>query len=488
MEENSNSFYSKTLEKDLFDENSFSNQFFICKNCLDVPIISFNTLEYLKYSCSCTNYNCININEIIDNNIINIEIPNEKYLADKIYKIQCLKHKKKFSYYCIDCSQNLCEYCINRSNFHVSHILYYFDKNYFATDKAIEKIKSMEIKDVPENIITKLKKLSTIIYKDYNEYPNYSHFLIFDELSKFFQKNIDKMSNVINSVNKEIKIQTRNELIQNLNSKQNLEFITEIVIRNSNINDITELCKANLINLKILELNHNCILNIKPLKIAKFKKIERLDFGENKLGNDNIPVLFELFFRDLKELNLYLNNFTDCEIFNLRQNKDNMPNLELLFLGSNIFNWKNEKKEDNNKKYDLTSLKLVGLTNGVFDTFSLTFFERFQFYKLEALYISRNDFISLSFVDKLDLPFLKNFSIHTSHINEFEPLKKFKTLEEIDMRDNYIKDINNLFSFIKDLPNLKNFDLSGNDIDKNLEENKSIISRINDKFKIELII
>ena len=65
--------------------------------------------------------------------------------------------------------------------------------------------------------------------------------------------------------------------------------------------------------------------------MQKFKNIVKINFGSNKLGNDNIPTLFELNFQKLIELNLYLNNFSDWKIFNLRKNKNNLQNLELLF-------------------------------------------------------------------------------------------------------------------------------------------------------------
>ena len=42
--------------------------------------------------------------------------------------------------------------------------------------------------------------------------------------------------------------------------------------------------------------------------MQKFKNIVKINFGSNKLGNDNIPTLFELNFQKLIELNLYLKN------------------------------------------------------------------------------------------------------------------------------------------------------------------------------------
>ena len=70
---------------------------------------------------------------------------------------------------------------------------------------------------------------------------------------------------------------------------KNPEIIIEINIVNSNLYDITKLCESNLINLEKLYLLENSISNVKPLLKAKFKKIKRLGFGRNKIGDENVP-------------------------------------------------------------------------------------------------------------------------------------------------------------------------------------------------------
>ena len=54
------------------------------------------------------------------------------------------------------------------------------------------------------------------------------------------------------------------------------------------------------------------------------------------------------------------------------------------------------------------------------------------------------------------------------------------------MKDNYINDISNLDSFVKNMPTLKCFNLIGNDIDVNDENNQKIINSV--KTQIELLL
>ena len=145
-----------------------------------------------------------------------------------------------------------------------------------------------------------------------------------------------------------------------------------------------------------------------------------------------------------------------------------------------------KSKYSRNIKYDLKSVKFIGLTNEVFDYNTINFIDRFVLEKLEILYINRNEFTSLSFIKKLELNCLKEFNFYKSHIREFKHLKKIPILEVINMKDNYINDISNLDSFVKNMPTLKCFNLIGNDIDVNDENNQKIINSV--KTQIELLI
>ena len=76
------------------------------------------------------------------------------------------------------------------------------------------------------------------------------------------------------------------------------------------------------------------------------------------------------------------------------------------------------------------------------------------------------------------MPNIKEFYVNNLDIKEYYPLVKYKTLEKIEIRENFIRNIDNLESFIKELPKLIEIDLERNDIDMNEEKNKKIIDSI----------
>ena len=76
------------------------------------------------------------------------------------------------------------------------------------------------------------------------------------------------------------------------------------------------------------------------------------------------------------------------------------------------------------------------------------------------------------------MPNIKDFYINNLDIEEFYPLVKYKTLEKIYLRDNFIRNIDKLEKFINELPNLIEIDLERNDIDIKEEKNKTIINSI----------
>ena len=374
--------------KELKGISSFSyiNLHFICKKCLKIPIIHFISLTEMEYSCSCKDLQNIkrNLNEIIDKNIINIEAEDEDgekkedinlinieaedeeeekkedinlinieaededgekkeniNLINIENYLQCSKHKKNYNYYCEICKKNLCRECLRENDSHHKHNLFCFDLYKYETDEQkthLEKILFTESNnfDFEKEIDPFFAYLLSVILNDYIYHPNYSHFKIITDAKNFLDNFISNKNNnkIIESFGIHMKINTKKELLENL--KSNSKIITEIVIKKSNINDITEICRANLINLKKLELVENCIIDIKPLKYAKFENIEKINFEFNQIGNDNIPSLYELKFKKLIELNLEKNNITNNNIFQIKNFKDNLPNLERLFIGCNI--------------------------------------------------------------------------------------------------------------------------------------------------------
>ena len=101
------------------------------------------------------------------------------------------------------------------------------------------------------------------------------------------------------------------------------------------------------------------------------------------------------------------------------------------------------------------------------------------------IYLSKCDFHSLDFINFLELPCIEEFYINISFIKEFYPLIKYKNLKIIEMRENFIENIDKLETFIKNLPNLIQFTILKNNIDMNLDKNKKIMESVK-KIRINL--
>ena len=99
------------------------------------------------------------------------------------------------------------------------------------------------------------------------------------------------------------------------------------------------------------------------------------------------------------------------------------------------------------------------------------------------MFLQSNDISSLSFVNNLELPNIKQFWVNSCSISDYFPLIKYKTLEKIMIRNNCIEKIDKLIEFIKSLKNLKILDISGNYIDLNNNENEIIINEARTKLE-----
>lgn len=471
------------------------NDHFICKNCKYVPIINFVSFQEIEYSCSCYKVNRISINQIMNETIIKEKEANEIEKESKKDKsrelfittekyLKCQKHMKSFLYYCKTCEENICRECLRERYFHQYHNIFFFDLYLYEMDYKIGQLEKILLNDIKDlnfefDMVENLIYLLSVIVKDYLLYPNYSHFLIIINASQFLGNYIINRNNnnIIEKfeLKKEIIIMKKKSFYENI---LNPEIVTEIHINKSNFSDIAKVCELNFINLKKLILIENNIVNIKPLKYANFKNIEYISFQFNKLNDSNIPCLLELDFPKLIELDLYSNNFTKYELYELKNNKKYLPNLESLQIGANQIDWKRYKNND--IKFNFDTIKSFGLTNGVFDSDSISIIENFCFNKLEKIYLSRNNLYSLSFIENLKATNLKEIYLHTCFLKELYQLKQFKKLQRIYIYDNYISEIDKLEAFVDDLPDLFVLNISGNNISLN-EKNQKILKSIKNK-------
>lgn len=179
-------------------------------------------------------------------------------------------------------------------------------------------------------------------------------------------------------------------------------------------------------------------------------------------------------------MNFFTNLFKSFDFFKFKQYNKNLSNLKTLFIGANEF--KNNVNEE--EKYDLNSIEEIGLSKGVFNNNTIKLVSNFLFKNLVIIYLSFNIVDSLFFIEKLELPSIKQFYMHTTSITEFYPLIKYKTLEKIILKNNKISNINNLITFVDNLPNLKEFDLRENNIDLNDIKNKEIIKKVKEKINL----
>ena len=218
---------------------------YLCPKCRFFPYIQIKNQNEIHYICHCTK------REGKDIKIKNLEILKFKEKQNinsfKNNEFICNKHRHKFRYYCINCHINICKKCCE---FHLKekHDLIIFDfNNYdicnkinklieffnskqsnnnqiieiqkdpnisvsellekssifqeesnsqkFKDEKELYKIKLEEINEnliIEDNNLYYLYELFKIIYCDYLEFPNYSHFFNIENLYNFIEKKMSK--------------------------------------------------------------------------------------------------------------------------------------------------------------------------------------------------------------------------------------------------------------------------------------------------------
>jgi hypothetical protein len=494
----------KNLEKKIDEENdnepfkpisaySGPDEHFFCQKCHLIPTIRFMSINDVIYSCGCHEDYEEKINKFLENTIVIIKdkIKDNNNLLFELNIFYCKEHKgEKYCYYCEMCKDHLCRKCVREKNEHKDHCILIFDQSMNEIDKKIKFINDkfslntsfftsnssdfLEKDEYKDELSKGIIELISVVINDYNSYTNYTHFQIISNFAQFLDQTIKTKETYTSDLDLEekIKIFNRRDLLKFINKP---ELIIAIEFSKNNLFDITQLCKANLINLKSLKLRENNISNIEPLVYAKFKNIREIDLSVNKLGNQSIKYFSQLDFSKLYYINLFANFFSDFNFFQILNNK-NLKELHCLYIGSNKFIDKGD-----NIKFDASNLTEIGLSNGIFNDKSIRLINNFSFNNLEILFLYSNDISSLSFINNLELPKIKQFWINSNFIEEYYPLCKYKTLEKIMIRNNYIKNIDNLVSFVETFKKLETLDISGNNIDLNDKDNEDILLEVRGK-------
>ena len=438
---------TKKLEKKL--EEHKNKEHFCCLNCKTVPIFQFKSKNEVEYKCKCRDELEIrSIEQLLKLNIYQNKEDNnnnEEFMDCFI----CKKHKKKkkkFSYYCKVCKKNICRSCANKSNEHKEHTLYLFDVDNNDICLLINKILKPLFWQTSDII-----HLIRVIIEDFKYYPNYSHFIILKLCGLFLSNSITQEKNIIDYFNK---------LNNNIDSIK----VEKIIIKEGMNNIIDLLWEFNFENLIELNLRENRIKSIKSLTTKKLEKLKILDLAINEIDDSNIEFFFKLDFPELSKLNIFQNKITNVDIFQFKNNKKNLPKLELFYIGRNNINFDEKNINIKKTKYDLSSIKEIGFSLQVFSQKTINFIHCFVFINIEILYLNSNNLENLDFVEDLELPHIKQFWINNNQITNFQPLEKFKTLERIEMENNKIENIDFLEDFFKQVKNLQLFNLKRNAI------------------------
>ena len=455
--------------KKQYESGPDTDKHFFCNICLTVPKLKFKSYEIIDYQCECGEVINQSINDLIltkifqDLKIVNDEeeksnksISEEKNKNNENEKnyLNCKTHNQIFSDYCYDCEENICRQCLTNAKEHTIHPLFIFDLYSYNLNELIKKIR--KDLDNEEQEKRDLKTLISIIMNDYINHPNYSHFETIESCHKILNN-----GNKNNNFGEKQRYYYIKDLAQLIMNKNNSNYFKKITITNSD-KIINEIYNLNLENLVELNLKGNKINNIELLSKIILKKLKVLNLAVNEIDNSNIKYFFNLNSPKLAKLNIYQNKITDAEIFKLKNNPNNLPKLELFYIGKNNIVFNQEKINIEETKFNFNFIYMLGFSSNVFNHETIKFIQCFTMPKIEILYLGNNNLINLDFIEKLTLPYLKEFHLEDNQISDFERLTKFKNLEVINMENNKIQNIENLLEFIEELKYLKEFNLLKN--------------------------
>ena len=486
--------FMKKLEEDVNENN------FICKKCLSVPLIENITDIYIKGSCD-----HLVFSEILPSHFYSrFPTVESKHMFDKsmvIKDLKCGKHNEVFAYYDTDCEINLCEKCISTINDHKNDTKINFDcydiifkKQFIEKNlKNIMKKKDKADTDINDNTNSQennykheliyLYKIIKIILNAYENYPCYKHYENIETVYDFLKKEEIKEEIKKNL----IKIKHKNELIDNFNNN-NIENIISIKINEQSFNlekTMSKVVKFNDSNIKfnfnnliLLDLSRNKMRNIKLLKKFEMPKLEKLNLSVNFLGDELIDNIDGLYCPELKYLNLFKVHLEDYGIFDKMKN---FPKLKSLYIGLNKFSKGIEHDEEmNEKKFDLSSLEEIGLSKIWSDKDGVKDLKYFKFKYLKEIYLSGNNIDSIYDIElDCDELLIKTFWVANNNIKEFYGLGRYVNLEDLSLSNNQIKKIKNLEGgFLYKLKYLKKFNIKGNLINYDLQDNKDAINEV----------
>lgn len=157
--------------------------------------------------------------------------------------------------------------------------------------------------------------------------------------------------------------------------------------------------KQNIISFHKLnkKKEENEYINIDSIMKKDLRNLKELCLKDNKLNNEQIPILKKLNCHYLLILNLESNFFTSYSLFTVKENFTKLK--EINFSSNRLYEDIDILKNKSIPYYSIT--KLI-LTNGIFSDDTIYLLSCLIFVELECLDLSSNNLTSLSFIRKIN--------------------------------------------------------------------------------------
>lgn len=292
------------------------------------------------------------------------------------------------------------------------------------------------------------------------------------ELINIFSfETLKNISNSTNSIRKiEIDGKETKEVYENLDMLKNKDF--------------SELEKLKITNIKNLK-------DIKALATCLFPNLKKLCLSNEEINDDCINVLKALKSQlsKIKFISFYNNKITSPEIFEVIKE---FQTLEIFYIGRNEFDL--NKLTDKNKIYDFPpNLIELGITFNFTKETNYFITKNLNLENLKLLYVSGNGLTSLKVFENIHFKQLEEFWIKGDEvrgclekIDEINYLKNKESIKKLVLKQNKIKNIDNLVDIIPSFPKIEFIDLRGNEIPRN--EIFAVLSKIEEKRLENLVI
>ena len=320
-----NGHLMKNIPIQEFRDKNNLNKRTICFNCRNKNIKPKNL-----YYCSCGKNICLKCKKIHKDH-------SQIQISEKYY--YCNKHKKKYTCFCKTCNKNICNDCLHEHSEHNKDILYF--ENVLPTNRDFEIIRDnfekmkeqlIYFNDKVNKFFEKLKEKKKIFNQNYNQFMllmndiinnmNNKENINYENIYNFNNVKLNSIKNENNIINQFLNIENNfvkegKFLIELLGGKtfDNNEIVKDEIINNQKY--------ENKLNNKLIE-NQICNENNFNIFNKNINNNSNITYQNNNINNvnNNINLLKQLF--DDEDINVKENN--QDKVNNINANQLNINN------------------------------------------------------------------------------------------------------------------------------------------------------------------